>query len=101
LRKRRAVERVRCEPRRRAKANHPMTGRKRIDDIETGAESALRDEPGGNLLTAQAVSGLKVARARFGLRCGTWEPASRYDDRSLGRGRPPGRESEIPKWQKP
>jgi hypothetical protein len=30
-------EPVRCEPRRRAKANHPMTRRKRRDDIETGA----------------------------------------------------------------
>jgi len=28
---------VRCEPRRRAKANHPMTRRKRSDDIKTGA----------------------------------------------------------------
>jgi hypothetical protein len=78
-----------------------MTGRKRIDDIKTGVESVLRDEPGGYLPTAQVVSGLKVARARFGLRCGTWEPASRYDDRSLDRGWSPGRESETPKWQKP
>jgi len=69
---------VRCEPRRRAKANQPMTGRKRIDGIETGVESLPRDEPGGNLLTAQAVPGLKVARARFRLWCGTWEPAARY-----------------------
>gem|GEM_PF-3591759 len=93
---------VRCEPRRRAKANHPMTGRNRWDDIKTGVESVLRDEPGGNLLTAQVVSGLKVARARFRLRCGTWEPASRYDGRSIGsREWPPGRQSEIPKWQKP
>jgi len=78
LRKRRAVECVRCEPRRRAKANHPMTGRKRIDDIKTGVESLPRDELGGNLLTARVVSGLKVARARFRLWCGTWEPALRY-----------------------
>ena len=69
---------VRCEPRRRAKANQPMTGRKRSDGIETGVESLPRDEPGGNLLTAQVVPGLKVARARFRLWCGTWEPALRY-----------------------
>ncbi len=59
-----------------------------------------RDEPGGNLLTAQAVSGMELARVRFGLWCGTWEPAARYGDRSTG---PvgPGRESETPKRQKP
>ena len=78
MRKRRAVERVRCELRRRARANHPMTGRKRIDDIKTGVESLPRDEFGGNLLTARAVSGLKVARAQLRLWCGTWEPAPRY-----------------------
>jgi hypothetical protein len=47
--------------------------RKRIDDIETGVQLLLRDEPGGYLFTALAVSGTKVARARFRLRCGTWE----------------------------
>jgi hypothetical protein len=35
-----------------------------------------REEPGGNLPTAQAVSGMKVARARSGLLCGTREPAT-------------------------
>jgi hypothetical protein len=55
-----------------------MTGRKRSDGIKTGVESLPRDEPGGNLLTAQVVPGLKVARARFRLWCGTCEPASRY-----------------------
>ena len=33
-----------------------------------------REEPGGCLLTGQAVTGVKVARARFRRRCGTWEP---------------------------
>ena len=33
-----------------------------------------QDEPGGCLLTAMVVSGMKVARARFRRRCGTWEP---------------------------
>jgi hypothetical protein len=55
-----------------------------------------RDELGGRLLTARAVSGLKVARARFRLWCGTWEPASR---RSPARGCRAG-ESETPKQQK-
>jgi len=54
-------EPVRCEPRRRAEANHPMTGRKRMYDIKSGVESLPRYESGGNLSTAQAVSGLKVA----------------------------------------
>jgi hypothetical protein len=35
-----------------------------------------RDEPGGYLFTAQVVPGMKVARARLGLRCGTWEPVA-------------------------
>jgi hypothetical protein len=32
------------------------------------------DESGGFLLAGQVVSGAEVARARFRLRCGTWEP---------------------------
>jgi len=74
------------------------------DDIKTGLVRHVRDEPGGSLLTAQVVSGLEVARARFGLWCGTWEPVPRH------RGRPgewrkqwpvAGRESEPSKRQKP
>ncbi len=53
-----------------------MTCRKRIDDIETGGESFSRDEPGGDLLTAQAVSGIKAARAQLRLWCGTCEPVA-------------------------
>ena len=52
---------VRCEPRRRAKANHSMTRRKRMDDIKTGVESLPREELGGYLLTDQVVSGVEVA----------------------------------------
>ena len=44
------------------------------DDIETGWASSARDQPGGSLLTGQAVSGIEVARAWPGLRCGTREP---------------------------
>jgi len=51
-----------------------MTCRNRIGDIETGPGMSARDEPGGCLLTGQAVSGMEVARAWSGLRCGTWEP---------------------------
>jgi len=53
-----------------------MTCRKSIDGTRTGVDKMLRDEPGGSLLTGQVVSGMKVARARFGLRCGTWEPVA-------------------------
>jgi len=51
-----------------------MKCRKRMDDIKTGVESLLRDEPGGSLLTGQVVSGIKAARAQSGRLCGTWEP---------------------------
>jgi hypothetical protein len=75
LRKRRPTGRqVRTE---KATASEPlMSCRKRIDDIETGEESLTRDEPGGYLPTAQAVSGIEVARARSRLLCGTREPAA-------------------------
>ncbi len=53
-----------------------MTCRKSIGGIRTGVDKMPRDEPGGSLLTGQVVSGMKVARARFGLRCGTWEPVA-------------------------
>lgn len=53
-----------------------MTCRKRIDDIKTEGESFLREEPGGNLSTAQAVSGIKAARVQFRLWCGTCEPVA-------------------------
>lgn len=47
--------------------------RKRSGDIKTGVQLLPRDESGGDLFTALAVSGMKVARARFRHRCGTWE----------------------------
>ncbi len=61
----------------KANASEPlMKCRKRTDDIETGEKSLPREKPGGNLPTAQAVSGIKVARARPRLLCGTREPAT-------------------------
>jgi hypothetical protein len=75
----------------------PMTCRKRSDDIETGRESFSRDEPGGNLPTAQAVSGIKAARAQLRLWCGTCEPVAPIPTgRSLGRSMPPGRREGEP-----
>lgn len=67
-----------------------MTCRNSLVDIETGVEKLLRDESGGYLLTARVVSGMKVARARFRLWCGTWEPVAPMSwpvDR-LGKGDP-------------
>jgi hypothetical protein len=78
-----------------------MTGRKRSGDIKSGVESLPRDESGRYLFTAQAVSGLKVARARFRLWHGTCEPASRYGLAVQWVKSPPAGESETPKWQKP
>jgi len=68
------VRQVRAE---KANESKPlMTCRKRIDDIKTGRESFFWDEPGGDLPTAQAVSGIKAARAQFRLWCGTCEPVA-------------------------
>ncbi len=53
-----------------------MTCRKRIDDIKTEGESFLRDQSGRNLSTAQAVSGIKAARAQLRLWHGTCEPVA-------------------------
>ena len=50
--------------------------RKRTDVIETGVPLLPRDEPGGGLLTGQAVTGAEVARARIGHRHETWEPVA-------------------------
>jgi hypothetical protein len=47
--------------------------RKRSDDIKTGVQLLPWDEPGGRLFIGLVVSGMKVARARFRRRCGTWE----------------------------
>ncbi len=63
-----------------------MTCRKRMNDVKTGVESLLRDQRWGDPLTASVASGMKVARVRFGLEHGTWEPVA-----SMRR--------EKPKWR--
>jgi hypothetical protein len=45
-----------------------------IDGIETGRPAQPGIEPGWCQLIGQVVSGMEVARAWSGLRCGTWEP---------------------------
>jgi hypothetical protein len=51
-----------------------LTCRKALDEIRTGLAWMVWDEPGGYPSTAQVVSGMEVARAWSGLRCGTCEP---------------------------
>jgi Group II intron, maturase-specific domain len=63
-----------------------MTCRKRMNDVKTGVESLPRDQRWGDPLTASAASGIKVARVRFRLEHGTWEPVA-----SMPR--------EKPKWR--
>jgi hypothetical protein len=48
--KRRGQDHVMCVAERR-KIEPPMNSRKRIDDVETGAESLPRDKSGGHLFT--------------------------------------------------
>lgn len=72
--KRRADECVRYDPMKASESEPPTTCRNVTDDIETGSGALAWDEPGGDLSTAQAVSGMEVARARVRLLCGTWEP---------------------------
>jgi hypothetical protein len=58
----------------KANVSEPLlTCRKRSDDIETGVQLLPWDKSGGCLFTGQMVSGIKVARARFGRQCGTRE----------------------------
>ena len=70
------------------------TCRKHIDDAKTEVEALPREEPGGNLLTAQVVSGVEVARSWFRPWCGTWEPGLRCGDRRSGVGARWSREGE-------
>ncbi len=52
-----------------------MTCRKQNDDIKTEALSYLGTSLGEDLLTAQAVSGIQVARSWLRLWCKTWGSA--------------------------
>jgi len=71
----------------KANASEPPTKcRKRMDDVKTGVKSLLRDQRWGDPLTASVASGIKVARVRFWLEHGTWEPVA-----SMRR--------EKPKWK--
>jgi hypothetical protein len=51
-----------------------MRCRNELDDVKTGGLTILQNKLKGNLFTAWAASGIKVARTCFRLLCGTWEP---------------------------
>ena len=51
--------------------NHHSSVESALDDIRTGEVLLPRDKPIGNLFTGWAVSGIEMARVRFGLLCGT------------------------------
>jgi hypothetical protein len=71
----------------KANASEPPTKcRKHMDDVKTGVKSLLRDQRWRDPLTASVASGIKVARVRFRLEQGTWEPVA-----SMLR--------ETPKWK--
>ena len=75
----------------KANVSEPLlTCRKRMDDIRTGVQLLPWEEPGGYLLTALVVSGMKVARARFRRRCGTWELLAPMRSAACWRGRREG-----------
>ena len=84
----------------KANASEPlMTCRKRRDDIKTEESRYLGSSLGETLLTAQVVSGIKVARAWLRLWCGTWEPVASNVAADVGKD-PPGRPRETPKQLK-
>ena len=60
--------------------------RNAFDDIKTGGLLLSRDELGGYLLIAQAVSGMYAARAWVRLLYGTWEPVVLRDDQLVASG---------------
>ena len=84
--KRRAVERVRCDPMKANESEPQVSCRNAVDDIKTEACALLRDESGGCLLIGQTVSGMYAARAWVRLLHGTWEPVVLRDDQLVAFG---------------
>src|SRR5438876_12446978 len=69
-----------------------MKCRKVSDGAKTEVCFYPRDEPGGDLPTAQAVPGIEVARVWLRLCCGTWEPV--VSNATVGLGERPARPSK-------
>jgi hypothetical protein len=75
----------------KANESEPLVKRrKRSGVIETGVQLLPRDESGGGLLIGQAVTGVKVARARGRHRHETWEPVAPAVPVGCWTGRPKG-----------
>ena len=53
-----------------------MKCRKFQEVVKIGVYSVLREECGRNLFTAHMATGIKAARTRSRLFCGTWEPVT-------------------------
>jgi hypothetical protein len=66
---------VRYESGRRTTVNRRGSVEKNLDDVRTEDVPLPREKSGRSLRTAQTASGIKAARARLRLSCGTWEPA--------------------------
>lgn len=81
--KRRAFERVRCDPMKANESKPQVTCRNSLDDIESGFETLTRDEPDGSLFIGQVVSGMHAARAWVRLLHGTWEPVVSRDGQTV------------------
>lgn len=94
--KRRATECVRYDPMKASESEPLLTCRNVLDGIETRDGALTWDEPGGNLSTAQAVSGMEVARARVRLLCGTWEPVVSRETGSWPQGLRPTLPRKVP-----
>ena len=77
--RRRAFERVRCDPMKANVSEPQVTCRNALDDIKSGCVMWTRDEPGGCLFIDQVVSGMDAARAWVRLLHGTWEPVVSRD----------------------
>ncbi len=82
---------VRCESRRRTTVNRRGSVETNLDDVKTEDVLLPWEKPESSLPTAQAASGIKAARARLRLSCGTWEPAASIPGKT---GRTPGRTRE-------
>src|SRR6266536_4786012 len=67
---------VRYEPKKANESKPLMTCRNRIDGIKTEGNRYIGTSLGENLLTAQVVPGIEVARAWLRLWQGTWEPVA-------------------------
>ena len=72
-----------------------MRCRKKLDDVKTGGPSLPRDEHGSDVCTARAASGIKVARTRIRLLCGTWEPVIPMQRENLKRKHREGERTEA------